>query len=1034
MISNEKTYLFLLAFMIFSSASLYAINDGLVVAAAAPATNPTQTVDAVENESIVLSCGRTKMPDDDVKWFFNDILVSNQSKRKSQIDGDLHINFVRRNDSGYYRCVRSQAGEHNQRTDISTIIKLETIWLTAAEVVYSSSSTLDAHKLSAIILKCHVDGSPIDEIRWLKNGKPVNSIGPLVIRHPTQSDNADYKCMARNKIGTVVSQPYRVEIHANALQHNMVHYAVFCEPKITNANHIEKSLLCRYERNGRFHRKRSASEGGSQSSSTTSKRKKISVAEDNSVTINCDVNRLDRKANQLSVRWKKDGKVIRQSDIGSDSFNGNPMETPSFRDDGRINMDAKNGSITIASTIPSDAGVYECSILRNGNGVHSVQQTELNIIEKLKFAPPPTSNKGLEIGSVGKIHCKVQGTPTPQIQWTKDSTGDLPETIEDINGTLVFKNVSESDRGNYTCRAVNSQGVISATVVVTPVIAPKFLVKPQGAIQVNEMGSVMIHCLATGHPKPKIQWDKDFDYLNISNSDTSRLNVLDNGTLYFTEVHLEDEGLYGCTIGSSAGLKREEAHLSVRPSEELITDDGQEGSFFVVRAVLITVTVVFSYIILVIGLMFWCRVKRKARKNRMQLIAKENVDTLSRNDTKPNDPNDENEPCLAERNQKKTEKAWNGTSNGINHPITETPKVENANANNAKKHTSKSNLDQITIPRTILFDMVQVGRGDFGNLYTARVKFGDLKQHLHKDVVTTITVENERDQCKSNGSVENVDEIKEVSENTDETVNYALIKALNKVKDENVCIEFRRQLELFRAVSHRNVVKLFGLCRDKDPHYLVLEHTDLGDLKEFLSSRADQLAEITSKNGIVQKNHIDKTADTIKLPQLLSIAQHIARGMDAIYRARYMHKDLAARNCVITSDLTVKISYPANIKEKYIREYYKLKNSMVPLRWMAPECIEDDDNTIKTDIYSFGVLMLELFTFCTEIPLENVTDEDYLKQLQTNQIDRKLPDFVPQDISKSLLLCWKTNPKERPSFSTLNSVISKYLQQIDTNT
>lgn len=133
-----------------------------------------------------------------------------------------------------------------------------------------------------------------------------------------------------------------------------------------------------------------------------------------------------------------------------------------------------------------------------------------------------------------------------------------------MSGTLVFKNVSESDRGNYTCHATNSQGKISATVVVTPVIAPKFLLKPQGPIQVNEMGSLMIHCLATGDPKPKIQWDKDFDYLNVSNSDSSRMNILDNGTLYFAEVHLEDEGLYGCTIGSSAGLKREEAHLSVR--------------------------------------------------------------------------------------------------------------------------------------------------------------------------------------------------------------------------------------------------------------------------------------------------------------------------------------------------------------------------------------------------------------------------------------------------------------------------------------
>lgn len=146
----------------------------------------------------------------------------------------------------------------------------------------------------------------------------------------------------------------------------------------------------------------------------------------------------------------------------------------------------------------------------------------------------------------------------------KDSTNSLPDTVEDINGTLVFKNVSESDRSNYTCRAFNSQGEISATVVVTPVIAPKFLVKPQGPLQVNEMGTVMIHCAATGDPQPKIQWDKDFVYLNISNSDASRLNVLDNGTLYFTEVHLDDEGLYGCTIGSSAGLKRAEARLNVK--------------------------------------------------------------------------------------------------------------------------------------------------------------------------------------------------------------------------------------------------------------------------------------------------------------------------------------------------------------------------------------------------------------------------------------------------------------------------------------
>lgn len=59
---------------------------------------------------------------------------------------------------------------------------------------------------------------------------------------------------------------------------------------------------------------------------------------------------------------------------------------------------------------------FQCAILQNAG--QNVQVTEVNVIEKLKFVPPPTS-KGLEIGSPGKIHCKVQGTPTPQIQWTK---------------------------------------------------------------------------------------------------------------------------------------------------------------------------------------------------------------------------------------------------------------------------------------------------------------------------------------------------------------------------------------------------------------------------------------------------------------------------------------------------------------------------------------------------------------------------------------------------------------------------------------
>lgn len=65
-------------------------------------------------------------------------------------------------------------------------------------------------------------------------------------------------------------------------------------------------------------------------------------------------------------------------------------------------------------------------------------------------------------------------------------------------------------------------------------------------------------------PMPTIQWDKDLQYIFNNDSDTSRFHILENGTLHIVEIHLDDEGAYGCTIGSSAGLKREEIKLIVK--------------------------------------------------------------------------------------------------------------------------------------------------------------------------------------------------------------------------------------------------------------------------------------------------------------------------------------------------------------------------------------------------------------------------------------------------------------------------------------
>lgn len=63
---------------------------------------------------------------------------------------------------------------------------------------------------------------------------------------------------------------------------------------------------------------------------------------------------------------------------------------------------------------------------------------------------------------------------------------------------------------------------------------------------------------------PTIQWQKDLQYINNNDSESSRFHILENGTLHIMEIHLDDEGAYSCTIGSSAGLNREEIRLIVK--------------------------------------------------------------------------------------------------------------------------------------------------------------------------------------------------------------------------------------------------------------------------------------------------------------------------------------------------------------------------------------------------------------------------------------------------------------------------------------
>lgn len=158
-------------------------------------------------------------------------------------------------------------------------------------------------------------------------------------------------------------------------------------------------------------------------------------------------------------------------------------------------------------------------------------------------------------------------------------------------------------------------------------------------------------------------------------------------------------------------------------------------------------------------------------------------------------------------------------------------------------------------------------------------------------------------------------------------------------------------------------------------------------------------------------------------PHTLSrIVLQVADGMAFLFSQRIIHGDLAARNCLISSEHRVKIADLGIGHDLYQTDYYDNGTQLLPIRWMPPELLVATGNSpafsLHSDVWSFGILCWEVFTF-GELPYEGLADEEVLEQVPQGYILAPPTEGCPDHMRQAMIQCWQQDPETRPHFSLL---------------
>ncbi|XP_042289288.1 fibroblast growth factor receptor 2 isoform X1 [Thunnus albacares] len=661
--------------------------------------------------------------------------------------------------------------------------------------------------------------------------------------------------------------------------------------------------------------------------------------------------------------------------------------------------------LQIRDATPKDSGLYACTsvgkdtvcfivnvtdAISSGDDEDDTERSEDTGADGEQISAPYwTSSAKMEkklhavpAANTVKFRCAAGGNPRPKLRWLKNSRPFRQEDrmggykVRSQHWTLIMESVVPSDKGNYTCLVENEFGSINHTYTLDVVERSPHRPILQAGLPANTSVYVgedaRFVCKVYSDAQPHIQWLK---------------HITQNGSRYGPDGHPYVRVL------KTAGVNTTDKEIEVLYLPNVTFEDAGEYTCLAGNSIGISyhtawltvlpateknaeplppdyveIAIYCAGVFLIacmVGIVVVCRMRNTAKKP--DFGGQPAVHKLSKQ--------------IPLRRQV-TVSADSSSSMNSSTPL-------------VRITTRRSSAHDEPIPE---YDLPEDPRWEFAR---DRLTLGKpLGEGCFGQVVMAEALGIDKDKPK-------------------EAVTVA-VKMLKDDATEKDLSDLVSEMEMMKMIGkHKNIINLLGACTQDGPLYVIVEYASKGNLREYLRARRPP--------GMEYSYDIARVSDEqLTFKDLVSCTYQVARGMEYLASQKCIHRDLAARNVLVTESNVMKIADFGLARDVHNIDYYKkTTNGRLPVKWMAPEALFDRVYTHQSDVWSFGVLMWEIFTLGGS-PYPGIPVEELFKLLKEgHRMDK--PGNCTNELYMMMKDCWHAISSQRPTFKQLVEDLDRIL-------